>query len=170
MINIIGQLIGYASILMNVLSYQQSDYKKIMTFQVLASVCSLLHYGLIFAWTGLVLNVIGLLRSIAFRNRSEKSDKSYTWLFWLFLLLNFGSGAVTYVNIYSIFAILSSSLRVVYLWNKNPKIIRLLSIPTSLLWIIYCISCGSIPGIISELIVVGSVIIAIYKNKEKSQA
>ncbi|MBR2877658.1 MAG: YgjV family protein, partial [Clostridia bacterium] len=74
MINIIGQLIGYASILMNVLSYQQSDYKRIMTFQVLASVCSLLHYGLIFAWTGLVLNVIGLLRSIAFRNRSEKSD------------------------------------------------------------------------------------------------
>ena len=152
---------------MNILSYQQSKYKKIMTFQVLASVCALLHYGLIFAWTGLILNVIGLLRSFMFRNRLEKSNNSYTPMFWIFLLLNFVSGAITYVNIYSIFAVASSSLKVVYLWNKNPKIIRLLSIPSSALWIIYCISCGSVPGIISELIIVASVIISIYKHREK---
>ena len=172
MINIvfIGQLIGYAIILMNILSFQQSEYKKIMTFQILSSACALLHYGLIFAWTAFFLNAIGLIRSILFLRRVNYSGKPCNWMFWLFLFLGLVAGIIGYVNIYSIVAIFSSMLKVIFLWNKNPKIVRILYIPASACWIVYCISCGSIPGIISELIVLSSVFIAMYRNRKKGQA
>lgn len=169
----IAQGIGVLGLLFAIISFQQNTNKRILLFQILATITFSVHFLLLGAYTGSLMNFFGIMRGLLFYNREKKwADKKY-WLY-VFSAIYIISGIATYENFYSIFPTVSMVLSTFGLWVKNPKHIRLIMLPSSPLWLIYNIVNFSIAGIITEIFVISSLAVAMfrfdyYKPKDKKQ-
>ncbi len=160
--NVVAQIIGFAGLACNGLSFQQKKRKGILTFQICAAILFVIHYILLGAYTGAVLNFLGLLRSIVFVNSDKKWAKSPIWLV-VFVLVFGVASALTWVDWYSIMPAAAMILTTVSYWFKNETKIRLVTFPGSPCWLIYNILTGSVAGIATEAVVMTSLIIAIVR-------
>lgn len=165
----IGQGIGIIGLLFAVISFQKNSSKGILLFQILASTAFILHFLLIGAYTGSALNFIGVVRNLLFyyigsrrRNKSENHANKKLWLY-LFIVIYIIAGSLTYKNFYSIFPIVGTIFSTVSLWIKNPKYIRLVMLPSSPCWMIYNFVNMSIAGVMTELFVMSSLIVAMLR-------
>ena len=176
MVDIITQGIGFLGAGMNFLSFQQNKRSKIIGFQIVAAILFILHYIMLGftkgadAYTGAALNFIGLTRSIVFINNDKKWAKSPVWL-GIFVVVSAVSSVLTWVDWYSFLPAMAMILTTVSYWLKSETKIRLVTFPSSPCWLIYNIITGSVAGIITECIVMSSLIIAIVRydilKKEK---
>lgn len=145
-----------------VASYQQKSHKNILTFQMVSGLLFTVHYLLLGAYTGAVMNLLGAFRSLVYSNRGKKWSSSIIWpvCFSIAFLI---SGILTWDNIFSVFPLIAMLMSSVVLWVEKPKINRMLSLPTSTCWLIYNIKTLSYPGITTEIFVLTSIIIGILR-------
>ena len=68
MTEIIGQALGFAAALLMFLSYQTKEAKKLLMVQNAGVCCIIVHYLLIGATSGFLLNVACLIRNFVFYN------------------------------------------------------------------------------------------------------
>ncbi len=165
----IGQIIGFISMAIIIASYQQKSHKKILTYQMISGSLFTVHYILLGAYTGAVMNLLGAMRSLVYANRDKKWASSVLWPITFSILFAI-SGVLTWANAYSVFPMIAMLLSSVVLWIQNPKINRSLSIPSSCCWLIYNIKNLSYPGIATEIFVLISIIVGIIRldiNREK---
>lgn len=153
-----------------VISYQQKTHKNILVFQMVSGLLFTAHYVLIGAYTGAVMNLVGAFRSLVYSNRNKKWASSVIWpvLFSIGFLI---SGILTWENVFSVLPLIAMLMSSIVLWIEQPKINRILSIPTSSCWLIYNIKTESIAGTATEIFVLASIIIGILRldiKKEKS--
>lgn len=166
----IGQIIGFVAMGIIVASYQQKSHKNILTFQMVSGLLFTVHYILLSAYTGAVMNLLGAFRSLVYANRGKKWASSVIWptIFGVGFLI---SGILTWDSIFSVFPLIAMLMSSIVLWIEQPKINRIFSLPTSTCWLIYNIKTLSYPGIITEIFVLISIIIGIIrldiKKKDK---
>lgn len=162
MTEIIGQIIGFIAMGIIVISYQQKTHKNILVFQMVSGLLFTIHYIMLGAYTGAVMNLLGAFRSLVYANRDKKWAKSVLWptLFSIGFLI---SGILTWDNVYSVFPLIAMLMSSVVLWIEQPKINRIFSLPTSTCWLIYNIKTVSIPGIVTEIFVLTSIIVGIIR-------
>ncbi|MBE6782890.1 MAG: YgjV family protein [Ruminococcaceae bacterium] len=166
----IGQIIGFIAMAIIVISYQQKSHKHILTFQMVSGLLFTVHYILLGAYTGAIMNLLGAFRSLVYANRGKKWASGVVWpiVFSIGFLI---SGIFTWNGIFSIFPMIAMLMSSVVLWIEQPKINRMFSLPTSTCWLIYNIKEMSIAGIVTEVFVLTSIIIGILrldiKRKEK---
>ncbi len=160
--NIIAQIIGAVALGMAIISFQQNTRKKILLFQLIAGSIFSIHFLLLGAYTGAALNALSVCRNIIFYNKSKKWASHIHWLF-LFIFVSIIVGILTWENIITLFAMTGMVLGSVSFWLDNPKYVRRLSFPISMLWIVYNIVNKSYAGILTELFVMSSVIIGIFR-------
>jgi hypothetical protein len=72
-------------------------------------------------------------------------------------------GALSWHGPISIFVVAAKLISSVSLGINNPRIIRILNLISNPCWLIYNIYMGSIPGIISDILVIGSVVVAVVR-------
>ncbi len=159
---IIGQAVGFVAMAIIVASYQQKSHKNILVFQMISGTLFTVHYLLLGAYTGAVMNLLGAMRSLIYSNRDKKWASSVLWPI-SFSIAFAVSGILTWANIFSILPMIAMLLSSVVLWIENPKINRSLSIPSSCCWLFYNIKTVSYPGIITEIFVLTSIIIGIIR-------
>ncbi len=160
--NIIAQIIGFCGLALNGLSFQQKKRKGILSFQICAAAMFIVHYILLGAYTGAVLNFLGLLRSLVFINNDKKWAKSPAWL-GVFIVVFSVASVATWVDWYSFLPATAMILTTVSYWLKNETKIRLVTFPSSPCWLVYNIITGSIAGIATEAVVMISLIVAIVR-------
>ncbi len=163
---VIGQGIGVIALIFNVLSYQQKTHKKILLCQSLGGLLFTLHFLLIGAYTGAVLNLLGAVRSLIYSNREKSWANKKIWPI-IFLIAFTLSGILTWDGIFSLFPTVAMLLSTVVLWIENPKLNRVLSFPTSAFWLIYNISRKSYSGIATEIFISTSIIIGYIRHDMK---
>lgn len=167
---IVGQIIGFIAMAIIVVSYQQKSHKNILTFQMVSGLLFTIHYLLLGAYTGAVMNLLGAFRSLIYSSRGKKWASTILWpiVFSIAFLI---SGILTWDNSFSVFPLIAMLMSSVVLWIEQPRINRILSLPTSTCWLIYNIKTVSIPGIITEVFVLSSIVIGIIrldiKKKDK---
>ncbi len=176
MIETISQIIGFGGAGLNFLSFQQRKRSCIIGVQIGAAVLFIIHYILLGvagdgeAFSGAALNFISLIRSIVFINNHKKWAKSPVWLV-LFVIISAVAAILTWEAWYSFLPSAAMILTTVSYWMKSETKIRLITFPSSPCWLIYNIIVGSVAGIITECIVMLSLIIAIVRydilKKEK---
>ncbi len=176
MIDIITQGIGFCGAAFNFLSFQQNKRSRIIGFQIVAALLFITHYIFLGftsgadAFTGAALNFIGLSRSIVFINNDKKWAKSPLWLVF-FIIVSAIAGVLTWESWYSFLPPLAMILTTVSYWMKNETKIRLITFPSSPCWLIFNIITGSFAGVVTECVVMSSLIIAIIRydvlKKEK---
>ncbi len=160
--NIIAQIIGVLGLLCNGLSFQQKKRKGILSFQICAAALFVVHYIILGAYTGAVINFLGMLRSIVFINSDKKWAKHPVWL-GVFVVVFTVASIVTWVDWYSILPATAMVLTTISYWLKNETKIRLVTFPSSPCWLVYNILTGSVAGVLTECVVMSSLIIAIVR-------
>ena len=172
MILYIAQAIGFLGLILAAISFQKNTNKGIVLFQNFAASTFVLHFILLGAYTGAVMNLIGVLRGLVFINRKNSWANNTLWLY-VFILAFIKAGVATWKNILSMLPMVGMILASVGLWIKNPKLTRKLLLIASPCWMIYSIANGSIAGIATETFAFTSIVIAIVrydvlKQDEKS--
>ncbi len=162
MLETIAQIVGFVGTALLFISFQQKKRRGILFFQICAGAVFVLHYILLGAYTGAALNFVGFTRSIVFYNSDKKWAKSPAWLV-MYIVISAVSGVLTWAEWYSILPAIAMMLTTVSYWLKNETKIRLVTFPSSPCWLVYNALAGSVAGIITECIVMSSLIIAIIR-------
>ncbi len=158
----IAQIIGFAALACAVCSFQQNKHKRILFFQILSGSLFTVHFTLLGAVLGGVLNFFGMLRSIVFYNKDKAWAQGKKWLF-IFSTVFVATGIFFWEGIISIFPILSMVLSTICFWVTDPKKVRLLMLPASPLWMVYNAVKRSYGGFLTETFVLCSVIVGMIR-------
>ena len=188
--DVIVQAIGFIAIAVNILSVQFNSHWLIMLFKSLGSFLFCIQYLLLGAFTGLVMDFIGVIRNFVFAYNVKKG-KSNKWWIVLFsvlttilgvatIILTWGktietlsrwSANVTVLTILAVFiSIISVAAKLITTIGygaKDPHKVRMINLPSFSLWIIYNITVLSIAGAINDSMSIVSILIAEYRFRKK---
>ena len=145
----------------------QNNHKKILFFQILSGTLFTIHFTLLGATLGGVLNFFGMLRSIVFYNKDKKWAEGSIWLY-VFSGIFIITGIFFWEGWISLFPMVSMIISTVCFWVTNPKKVRLLMLPASPLWMVYNLMNKSIGGFLTETFVLCSVIIGMIRFDRKA--
>ena len=159
---IFAQITGVVALVLAVISFQQKTHKYILAFQLAANFAFVLHFGLLGAYTGAILNAVALFRSVVFVNKGKTWADNKLWL-WLFCALSVVAGVVTWQNALSVLPILGMVCTTVAFWIKTPKYVRLCALPSSPLWLVYNFVSSAWGGVLTEVINMASIVVAIIR-------
>ena len=163
---IIGQGFGVVAIALGFISFQLKTQGQLLLAQTATATVFCLHYALIGGFTGMAMNMVGIVRCVAFYFRNKKGSKS------LFLPITFGvimaiAGILTWEAWYSIFVFLGLVINSLCLAFSNPQNVRKSILVTSPMVIIYDVFVLSVGGIVYESVAIASSLIGIIRNTKR---
>lgn len=164
---IISQCFVILAIMFLGISYLVKDKKTVLFLGMLCSLFYGLEYLLLGAISGLLTNIISILRNVWFYNNSKKKKKNSIWVLIVLAIITIISGLFSYASWYSILPIIATILFTYSIWQDNIKHYRYLAIPISLMWIVYNYCYFSIIGVISECVLLIFEILGIIKHNKK---
>ena len=165
-VKIIAQIFGLCAMVALFSIYQQTDRRKLIRSKLFADAFWVVHYVMLGAYGGAIPNFVGILREFIFINREKK--KWANLIVWpiLFVAFNWLLGYFTFSSPINIMPIAASTLVTISLWNRNPNITKILSIPVSMTFMVYDFFVGSWVGIANESLAIVSIIIYFIKAKK----
>ena len=163
-----AQLVGFAAFVCAVLSFQRRTHKGIVALQLTSNILFTMHFCLLGAYTGAVLNGIAAVRAGVFVNKGKKWADNFIW-FIVFCALSIAAGILTWDGVSSILPILGMICTTIAYWLKTPKYVRMAAFPSSPLWLVYNIVNNSYGGVITEIVNMISIIIAMIRLDFKKE-
>lgn len=162
------QIIGAAGALFAFAAYQNNNHKRIMLCKTASEGAFALQYIFLDAYTGVAMNLLGCIRNLVFAALVKRRKPTAAGIV-VFSLLMAGLGALTWAGPISLLAVAGKLFSTLAYGMKNPRLVRLLTIPSSLCWIVYDAICFSLAGIFTESLAIASIFVAeIRFRKSKS--
>ncbi len=171
MLYAISQIVGILGLVCSLLSFQMKKRKRIMAFQMTASLLFSTQLFLLGAVTGGCLDLISFFRTIVFSQNGKKWASSRWWLYAFIVIMIF-AGVFTWKNAWDILPIVGSVLSTIALWMKSEKRIRVISLGVGPCWLIYNLVKGAWSGAINEVLAMTSIVIGLlrYDMRNRSEA
>jgi inner membrane protein len=160
---IIIQGIGYTALFFVILSFQKNKRSKIIFYQIISHIVFILHFGLLYAWTAIAMNVIGALRSIIFYQKDTKVWAQHIIWMYVFMGAFILAGVITWTDYASLLPIIAMVIDTFALWKRSTKSIRFLMLIPRPLWFSYNFLVGSYAGMTTEVVVFTSILIGIVR-------
>lgn len=160
------QGIGVIAAIVGISSFQQKTQKGIVLFQLINNVLWSLHFLLLGAWAGFMLNAIGIFRGLVFYFRSERKWAASNVWYAVFVALFVGASAFSWIQGDGALALLPMTgmlFTTVSLALRDPFHVRVFSFGSSPCWLTYNIINFSIPGIVTEIFAMCSIIVGILR-------
>ena len=153
---------GALGLVLSIIAFQFKKHKQIVLLKMSSELAFSFQYILLGAWTGAVLDFISVIRNFLFY-RFVKKGISTTPVILIFGAFVVATGFFTYDGIISLLPIGSKILTTVSYGMKKEKWLRLITLPSCILWIIYNVFVGSYAGALTDGITLASILLAIYK-------
>ena len=150
------------------LIYQQKTRKNLLICKAMTDVLWIIHYFLLGGYTGALVTCEALVREVVFF-RTDLRSKNGKPILVCFLCVSAVCAALTWGNIFSVFAMLGSMLSIVSFWLGEPKVSRIMAFPISGCMLIYGVANGSVAVLINEVLVMLSSVVGILKHDRKNQ-
>lgn len=160
--NTVIQAIGFFGLFFTIISFQSNQGKKILYFQVISASFFFIHFLLLGAITGSIMNVLSIIRNYIFYCREKKWANKPIWLY-IFILAFMFATLLTWESSYSILPMIGMITSTIGLWMKNPTYIRLVLLLSPPCWFVYNFISGSIPGMIGDLSILVSIIVGFIR-------
>ena len=158
---IIYQTLWIVAFLLHFSSHSFKNDTYMFAIGILASIFWVAHFSIISATTGAVLSFIAIFRNIV--SIHFKWNKK---IIYIFLLIYWIVGYVTYDNIYSLFPVFSACVYIIsymlFSWIK----LRIAILIGTIWWAVYYIYTFSIWGMISEVFIITTIFITIFRLKK----
>ena len=162
-IKFIAQIFGFVGAVVLWTSFQCKETKRLFLWQFIASLIFSLHFFLLGAYTGMILNLIAVLRSLLLFN-GHKKWASHPITMVVVMLMFAVSGALTWDGWLSLLPTASMVIGTFFMWSRNGKTLRLaLLFFISPCWLIYNFAMGSIAGVLTEVVNIISVVVSLFR-------
>lgn len=160
--DVIIQLIGGLGIIASIISFQRKKHSSIILFRTLCELLFAVHYFLLGAYTGMIMNLVGCVRNTVFTRQVAKNKKT-TISTVAFSLLFLIFGVLFWQGKKSILIIVAKVLSTLAYGKKNTTMVRGIILITTTSWFIYNYFVFSIPGMVCEAFTLASLIIGIIR-------
>ena len=162
LVEIIVQTIGFLAMGFGIISYQINKHKSIMILKTVSETLFAFQFFLLGSYTGLAMNAIGIVRNLTFAKLVQKGKNTKPFIV-LFAMIMIVAGIFTWNGYISLLAICGKMFTTLAFGFKRPKMVRLVTIPSCLLWIVYDLLSNSIAGFLTEIFGLTSIIIAYFR-------
>ena len=161
---LIGQIFGWLAALLTFISYQCKEHKKLIIIQTLSTLSVCISYLLLNAWSGMLLNIICILRNfIIYR----KDIKIFSYSFWAYILAALMGimGILSWQGSMSLLIVIALVINTLFIYSPNVQNLRKSILLTSTIVLIYNVYYTVWGGVINELIAISSAIIGLYRYR-----
>lgn len=168
----VGQGIGVIALLCAMASYQMKSRKGIVTLQIVGCTLFAIHFLLIGALTGALLNVLAACRAAVFFFKDRKWCRTEIFV-PLFIVLSIAAVIPTWDGPLSLLPMAGMICTTFSIASAKTFAIRMRALPSSPLWIVYNAINKSVAGVVTEVFVMTSIVVALIRfhvSKEKNGA
>lgn len=175
-----AQALGLVGMILNLISFQLRRQKDLIRLQFFSSIVFCLHYMLLGAITGCVLNLVGICRAFVYSNKEKPWAKHKYWLY-LFIAAYFAVYVMTFavlgkeVTVYNLLIemlpVIGMTCSTIGFYLESAAKVRKLSLMNAPTWLTYNLLNRSIGGALTEIFCLISVVVGIIRldiqKKEK---
>ena len=150
-------------------SFLLKNKTKILMLCIMASIMFSLQYLFLDALTGMIINMLGIVRAMYFYIGNKKEKDNSTCFLCILIFLYLICTIITWEGLVSVAPLIASVLFTYSIWVKDIRIYKWMALPISAFWIVYNSYVGSIGGCILEGVLFVIEIVAIlmyYKQRE----
>ena len=162
------QLIGFAALATSLISFQFKKHGQILFCRTASELIFALQYILLGAWSAAIMDGISVIRNTSYTYLVKK-NRSTTPVIIGFCTFVIVVGVVTFEGLISLLPIISKLLTTISYGMKNERLLRLITLPSCIFWIIYNAYIGVIAGILVDSLALVSLLIAMYKFDIRKQ-
>lgn len=169
--DVLIEAIGILGIIASIISFQCKKHSRLLLFRSANESLFALQYGLLGAYTGMAMNVIGVVRNIVFTELVKRKKSTVP------ARIAFGAVFVVFVAVTwaGFKSLLSGTAKVISTFaygSTNFALTRVLIFITSTSWFVYNLLVKSYAGCACELLTIGSIIVSLirYKSDKKKLA
>lgn len=163
------QLIGFIALALGAASFQPKLRRNILRFQLLSNIFWVTHFLLLGATTGAALNAAGAVRAYLFNKYGRLKTRS-CWLLVFIISLVLVLGVLTWQGWLSLLPMAAMTIATIGFWQRDEQRIRLITLFGAPLWLIYNLLSGSYAGVTNELLVITSILVALWRYRRSSSA
>lgn len=121
-----------------------------------------IQYFIMGAYTGAWMDLVSGGRNFLFYKLVQKGKSTLPVIIGFSFLIVF-LGVVSWVGPLSLLPMIAKVISTVSYGMKNEKLLRYITLPSCILWIVYNFTVGGWEALIGDFLSLGSIIIAIYK-------
>ena len=160
---IIVQGIGYLALLFVVFSFQKNSRVKILLIMLAGLLIFFVHFVLLNAWTGALMNLIEA--AVVFVSYKKETDGWAKKKFWpyIFIILYVVAGLLTAKALIDFLPVVAQIVGAIAVWQTSPRSIRFIMLIPRPLWFTYNLIVGSYAGMTTEIFILISVLIGIWR-------
>ena len=140
------------------------DRKKSLCVQAMNCFFESVYDFIISAFTGAILSIINVLRTILFINKEEYGKKFYLFLLFLFEGIIITNCCISWAGPISLLPTIGSMIRTYCLWQSDMKLVRMSGITTGVFYGSYYIYYNSWFMVLGDVILLLIGIFEVYKN------
>lgn len=159
----IAQGIGFCGMLIAVLSFQQNRRGRIAFLQMIACIFWIVHFGMLQAWAGMAMNLIGVFRGLVCSRKGLSRWASGAYWPYVFSVVSVAACLYTWDGWRSLLPVAAMVVTSFGLWADAPRTVRRLNLPGSLLWLTYNFLSSSWAGTLTECFNTCSILIAMVR-------
>ncbi len=167
---LIGQILGIFAPIITFISYQVNSKKRLLALQTAATLSTCLSYMFLGATSGFALNIVCIIRNIAFFFQDSKSKINLISACALAAIMG-GLGFLSWEGPISLLVIFALAANTIFMSFGNAQLLRKSVIVTSSMILIYNIYVFSLGGMFNESVAIVASVIGIIrfirKKKEK---
>ncbi|MBQ4137273.1 MAG: YgjV family protein [Clostridia bacterium] len=166
---ITAQIIGIIGSALTIISYQCKNPRKLIMLQGAGGLMFAINFFMLGAYTGALLNLVNVVRSISFAKIKSKNKLLPITLIAVYAI----STVFTYNGWLSIAVFAAQTAGTVIFYLDNDKIIKIVSLCfVSPVWFVHNALTGSLGGVMCEGFAMVSIIVYIARTKgfRKSEA
>lgn len=177
-VKLAAMLVGAAAVIENAFLYVPVKRERIIVLKLISDLMWAVNYLLLGKFTGTALNTIAAARECVFYQRGKyKWADSVLWV-GLFIMLVLISPVLEWLTagvftVVPLLAAVGSTILVVALFQKNTRVIKLMTLAGLVLWLTYAALSGNVPGVVNNLVCIVSCVIGIvreFRTAEPAQA
>lgn len=160
--DVLVQGLGVLGIAASVIAFQCKKHKSIMIFRTANESFFAIQYGLLGAFTGMAMNIIGSIRNLIFARLVEKC-KSTIPLRFVFSAVFVAFAIFTWDGVKSILVGVAKVVSTFAYGSSDTGVVRVLVLATTLTWWVYNLLVGSIAGVICETFTIVSIVVSLFR-------
>lgn len=166
---VLGNIMMGISILLNVITMQQKEKKRILIGLILVNIASIICYILLKSYSAVLVCVVAVIQTFIKYKFDQKDKKIPIYIQFIFIVVSIVGGLFTSQNLLDVIPIICLVLYTLSILQSKEKNIRLFTVANILGWMIYDFYAKAYVGILFSLFTLTSTIIAIIRYDIKKR-
>ena len=162
---VIIQAVGFLGLGFVAIGFQLKTRRSILLCQFFGALSFVVHFLLLGAPTGALINLVGVMRALLFQKYSEAARPQ--WPLVLVIGMFILAGIVTWEGVISLLPMFAMIFSSYGFWQRSPRRVRQIVMTSPPLWCIYNVLSGSIAGTLTELVNFTSMIVGVWRYRKR---